>query len=92
MCKWSPLQVGREVASVRSWLDLEKMGKRAVSDVIHGRCTSPALVCTNSCGGGHGNSFGTLHDNSGTGVHANSRGTNPYGNSRVERVMTAVGE
>ena len=43
---------------------------RLVSDVLHGRCTSVAPLGANSCGVGHGNSHGVVHDNPGIVVHA----------------------
>ena len=54
---------------------------RLVSDVVHGRCTSLALVGTNLCGVGHGKCL-KIHV---VEIHANSSGTHTYGNSRVER-------
>ena len=74
---------------------------RLVSDVVHGRCTSLALVGTNSCGDGDGNSFGTVHDNScgmltqvartRTGIHVWNVVMTAVGNEAVEYEYSVSG-
>ena len=65
---------------------------RLVSDVLDGRCMLHARLNTNSFGIGHGNSHCVGHNNSCTGIHANSGCANAHWDSRMERGREVAGE